>query len=425
MRTLRYRRLTQSVPPQIGFHSARSEHTDDSRIPALDGIRGVAILLVLLLHLAPFGHGLPAPTATIDKVFLAVARTGWIGVYLFFVLSGFLITGILVDSKGSAHYFRQFYARRVLRIFPLYYGALALFLVVLPALFPDQMTLRDLKADSLWYWSYTYNVKVAATGFKATSALGHMWSLAVEEQFYFLWPLVVWWLSRRRLIGACLFAIVGALVFRTVLAMMDRVVLINVLMPSAMDALAIGALIAIVKRQPGGLEKLRRWAKPVAFWSAIPMVGLFIAEAAGTITHRQLVVVGQSIIVVFFGALLSLALTTSPSTAFGKLASHPVLRFFGKYSYAIYVFHHPLLWFNPNALFRINFSGIPTVFGSRLPAYALWLVMMVGLTILMALVSWNLWEKQFLKLKHLFPYGEGSRTRPEQMPTPPLVSAAV
>src|SRR5438093_7638931 len=95
----------------------RSEAVD-ARIPALDGLRGLAILMVLFLHLAPFGHGLPAPTAFVDKVFLHAARTGWIGVNLFFVLSGFLITGILYDTKRSSHYFRQFYARRVLRIFP-------------------------------------------------------------------------------------------------------------------------------------------------------------------------------------------------------------------------------------------------------------------------------------------------------------------
>src|SRR5438034_11006318 len=148
-------------------------HSDpaDARIPALDGVRGVAILLVLFLHLAPFGHGLPAPTAFVDKVFLHAARTGWIGVNLFFVLSGFLITGILYDTKGSSHYFRQFYVRRVLRIFPLYYGILAVFLIILPALFPEHWVLRELKADAAWYWTYMYNWKVAATGYLPSSAL--------------------------------------------------------------------------------------------------------------------------------------------------------------------------------------------------------------------------------------------------------------
>src|SRR5216117_1557947 len=112
-------------PSRLSDFAQQQSEATDARMPALDGLRGVAILMVLLLHLAPFGHGLPAPTAFVDKVFLHTVRTGWMGVDLFFVLSGFLITGILYDTKGSTHYFRQFYARRVLRIFPLYYAALA------------------------------------------------------------------------------------------------------------------------------------------------------------------------------------------------------------------------------------------------------------------------------------------------------------
>src|SRR2546427_5689081 len=131
------------------------------------------------------------------------------GVDLFFVLSGFLITGILLDTKGSRHYLRQFHARRVLRIFPLYYAALALFLILLPMLLPGDRVLRDLTADSVWYWTYLYNVKVAAAGFTSSSALGHFWSLAVEEQFYLIWPIVVLYLARRHLYGACWAAVVA------------------------------------------------------------------------------------------------------------------------------------------------------------------------------------------------------------------------
>ena len=398
----------------------------EARIPALDGVRGIAILLVLFLHIAPYGHGLPAPTVFVDKAFLAMARTGWIGVDLFFVLSGFLITGILYDTKGTAHYFRQFYARRVLRIFPLYYGVLAIFLIILPALFPDQWVLRDLKADAGWFWTYTYNMKAAAVGFKASSALGHMWSLAVEEQFYVLWPLIVWWLSTRRLLAACVAAMVIAPLLRVVLSVTGYVVLVNTWMPSAMDALAVGAFISVVMRQVGGRAQLTRWARPTALITGIPLALLFVGEAVSILTHRVLITVGQSLIAVFFGAMLVVALTSSPANAFGKTLAHPFLRFFGKYSYALYVFHHPLLWFNPNSWLKLNFRAIPTVFGSQLPAYLLWLMMMIALTVALALVSWHLWEKQFLKLKRFFPYGEGEKAHPTGLTaSAPLVSAAV
>jgi peptidoglycan/LPS O-acetylase OafA/YrhL len=415
----------ESRPRSLNF-AHRSSDVAEARIPALDGLRGVAILMVLLFHFAPFGHGLPAPTALVDKVFLAIARTGWIGVDLFFVLSGFLITGILYDTKASRHYFRQFYARRVLRISPLYYGVLAIVLIIMPALFPGNSVLRDLKADSVWYWSYLYNVKVAATGFRESSALGHFWSLAVEEQFYLVWPLVVLLLNTRRLLVACLAAMATALLCRIALSVTGYVVLVNVWTLSAMDALAIGAFIAVVVRQPGGRAVMRRWARPVALLAGLPLAGLFVGESISLVPHRLLLTVGQSLIAVFFGAILILTLTSPPTSVIGKAAAQPMLRFFGKYSYALYVFHHPLLWFNPTSWLRLNFRDVPTVFGSQLPAYLLWLGMMVGLTVALAVVSWNVWEKQFLKLKRFFPYGAGDETTTTEVPAlPPLVSAAV
>jgi peptidoglycan/LPS O-acetylase OafA/YrhL len=395
-----------------------------ARNPALDGLRGVAILMVLLLHLAPFGHELPAPTVLVDRAFLHAARIGWIGVDLFFVLSGFLITGILYDTKGSANYFRQFYARRVLRIFPLYYGVLAIFLIILPALFPQHWVLRDLKTDAAWYWSYLYNMKVAATGYRPSSALGHLWSLAVEEQFYLVWPLVVLALTTRRLLIACVVAVVTALVCRIALSVTGYTVLVNVWTLSAMDALAIGAFIAVVARQPRGRATMRRWAAPTATIAGVPLAVLFVGEAVSLVPHRVLATVGHTLIAIFFGAILVLVLTSAPTSTIGKAAGNPVLGFFGKYSYALYIFHPLLLWFNPNSWLKLDFRGVPTVFGSQLPAYLLWLALTIGLTVAVALVSWHMWEKQFLKLKRFFPYESGhGTTATEVVASPRLVSA--
>ena len=356
-------------------------------------MRGIAILLVLFLHLGQFGHGLPAPTVLVDRIFIRAARTGWMGVDLFFVLSGFLITGILYDTKGSPRYFRQFYARRVLRIFPLYYAALALFLIVLPALRPEHWALKDLRTDAAWYWTYLYNVKVAFEGFRPSSALGHFWSLAVEEQFYLVWPIVVLWLGRKHLLITCVIAVVGALVFRLVSSSTGYVVLPDVLTPARMDALAVGAFIAVVARSPNGLGVMRRWAVPVAVAAALPLAVLLRYNVA-------LTTVSHTLMALLFGAILVLAITVSPATVLGTTVASPILRFFGRYSYALYVFHHPLLWFKP----AFSLAFVPTVFGSQLPAYLLWLVISIGASVAIALVSWHLLEKQFLKLKQLFPY---------------------
>jgi peptidoglycan/LPS O-acetylase OafA/YrhL len=380
-------------PPARSMTRESHSNSIESRIPALDGLRGIAILLVLFLHFGQFGHGLPAPTVLVDKVFIHAARTGWMGVDLFFVLSGFLITGILYDTKGSPRYFRQFYARRVLRIFPLYYAALVLFLIILPALRPEHWVLKDLKTDAAWYWTYLYNVKVAADGFRPSSALGHFWSLAVEEQFYLVWPIVVLWLGRKHLLVVCVVAVVGALVFRLVSSSTGYVVLPDVLTPARMDALAVGAFIAVVARSPNGLSVMRRWAVPVAVAAALPLAVLLRYNVA-------LATVSHTLVALLFGAILVLALTVSPVSLLGTAAASPILRFFGRYSYALYVFHHPLLWFKP----AFSLAFVPTVFGSQLPAYLLWLVISIGASVAIALVSWHLLEKQFLKMKKLFPY---------------------
>jgi peptidoglycan/LPS O-acetylase OafA/YrhL len=363
------------------------------RIPTLDGLRGIAILLVLLLHFGQFGHGLPAPTVLVDRIFIRLVRTGWMGVDLFFVLSGFLITGILTDTKGDRGYFRQFYARRVLRIFPLYYAALALFLIVLPLLVPNHWVLTALRADAVWYWTYLYNMKVAVTGFLPSSALGHFWSLCVEEQFYLVWPVVVLYLSRKNLLIACGVAVVSALIVRLVLSMSGYVVLPDVWMPSRMDALAVGAFIAVMVRQPGGVAILRRWAVPIIVATGLPLgVLLRYNIALPTVAH--------TLVALLFGAVLVLCLTASPLSTLRKTTESSTLGFFGRYSYALYVFHPPLIWFKP----AFSLAFVPTVFGSQLPGYLLWLVISIGACVVVALISWHLIEAPFLKLKRLFPY---------------------
>src|SRR5213594_314733 len=231
-------------------------------IPALDAVRGVAILLVLIFHFSSYGHGLAPSPLFIDRLYYLMSRAGWIGVDLFFVLSGFLITGILYDAKESDHYFRNFYVRRVLRIFPLYYGALIIFLVVLPWLAPGNAELQLMKRDAIWYWTYLSNVRTAYNGWPGFGAIGHFWSLAVEEQFYLIWPVIVLALSRRHLQACCLACIIGALVVRVGLNAKGNETAAFVLTPARIDALAVGAYLAISARGAAGLNRMSRWALP-------------------------------------------------------------------------------------------------------------------------------------------------------------------
>src|SRR5438445_1418758 len=195
----------------------------------------------------------------IDRLDFLISRTGWIGVDRFFVLSGFLITGILYDAKESNHYFRNFYVRRVLRIFPLYYGALIIFLVVLPWLRPGNPAVQSMTRDAVWYWTYLSNVRIAHNG-GDFGAIGHFWSLAIEEQFYLIWPVVVLALRRRQLQACCLACVIGALFVRVGLNVAGNETAAFVLTPARIDALAVGAYLALSARGPAGLNPTSRWA---------------------------------------------------------------------------------------------------------------------------------------------------------------------
>ncbi|RPH56400.1 acyltransferase [bacterium] len=383
--------------------------TPAPRLPVLDGLRGVAILLVLVLHFTMYG-GTPG-VAGIDGFVHRFALAGWIGVDLFFVLSGFLITGILWDAKGGERYFRNFYARRLLRIFPLYYGALVVFLVLLPLLWPAHAGLARLRGEGVWYWTYLVNFQIAREGWPDFGALGHFWSLAVEEQFYLLWPVAVFLLRRRPLMALCAGAGGMAVGVRLALHLADREPAAFVLLPARVDALAAGALLALAVRGPGGLPAALRWAKPAAVASLAGLAAIFIWKRGLPAEDPAVAVAGYSLLAVLFAGVLTLALAAAPEGRAGRWLAAPGLAFFGRYSYGLYVLHHPLLFLKPEWL----------SYGS-LPEWLLFVAAGTGVTVVLALLSWNLWEKPFLDLKDRFPYASAPR---EDRGTPPAAAPAL
>lgn len=373
----------------------------------LDGVRGMAVIAIMAQH---FGGILYAPGESgIDRMFHLLMWRGWIGVDLFFVLSGFLITGILYDSRREPHYFRNFYARRMLRIFPLYYGFLALLLWVLPAVpILGQRILQDssylhLRDNQIWYWTYLANYLSARDG-GLSFHTGPLWSLSVEEHFYLIWPFVVYACDRRWLLRISLFLIGVMPVLRSVFVALDHsghaIHAAYVMTHLRLGGLATGSAIALVEREPEGLvrlgQMLHRW------WRPIGVAVLLLALVSRGLASDAIAIAtfGYGVLSLGFGALVVAMLVLPRTHALVRLFSHPSLVFFGRYSYALYVVHYPVMGFVRRYVFDPT-TG-PRWLGTYLVDYLAFALLATVASVAVALVCWHLVEKHCLSLKRYF-----------------------
>ena len=328
---------------------------------------------------------------------------------LFFVLSGYLITGILLDAKDQPGYFRNFYARRVLRIFPLYYGALLAVFVVVPAFCQLDSAARELSSRQSWLWCYLANFPGRPPLDNSdVFRLGHFWSLAVEEHFYVVWPLLVAVLSTKHLRRLCVSWMALALVIRLAAAVgcLGPFDLLKWSTISRADGLSCGALLASLVRDGALADRLRSWSRIGVWTFGLPFVFLsFIPRAVAGDLVRSVQI---SISVGFFASVLMLSAWADGGIV-SRLMSTRWLVTFGKYSYGLYVIHgllRPALerWLPPDYLARV--APIPILGLAAYMAFA------IGVSFILAFLSWHLYEKQFLKLKRCFPYGsEGAIPR--------------
>jgi peptidoglycan/LPS O-acetylase OafA/YrhL len=354
-------------------------------IPALDAIRGLAIVLVTLYR---FGGGSDGVARAIEAPWLI--GLGARGVDLFFVLSGFLITGILFDAKGKEGYFRNFYIRRALRIFPLYYGSLVVILIVAPFLagkMPAPL------GEQAWLWLYGSNVLQSVRGEWCLGPLNHFWSLAVEEHFYFVWPLVIFLCSRKIAMRVC-----GCVIAASVLARAGWLiaggndVAAEVFTLLRMDGLVLGGWLALAARSPGGLAWLAKVARPTFVFSGLIALATFVVG-------KRLLGLPDLAWAAFCGSLLVLIFAAASNSWLARCGDSQTLQFFGKYSYAMYVFQLPLI----TALaWLVTAPGLAYWFDSPWLGQAAYCAIMFGLTTLLALASWHCFEKHFLALKHRF-----------------------
>jgi peptidoglycan/LPS O-acetylase OafA/YrhL len=314
------------MPPQSGPSSASSLLTEPlirPFMPELDTLRGIAVLGVVLLH-AFYWQFAGMSFGPWARRFMAATQPGWTGVNLFFVLSGFLITGILLDSKDKPHFYRRFYTRRALRILPAYYLLLILLLL--------------LRSSSAAFVGLSFVYLANMTGFFGVACdYGPLWSLAVEEHFYILWPTVVRNVTARRLT-----LVSGSLV-----------VLIPVLRATSFavghrggldwytwfvaDGLAAGSLLAIMLRTSISRAQVRTLCASLLGVALLLGVG---GRPFGILTRNRLLgaALQFSVLNAFFAGILLLFLLAGTSNA-RRYVNFSWLRFLGYLSYGLYLDH--------------------------------------------------------------------------------------
>ncbi|HRI60841.1 MAG TPA: acyltransferase [Saprospiraceae bacterium] len=359
------------------------------KIPALDGVRGLAVLLVLLSHFLLIEFWT-------DKQMFELVHAGWLGVDLFFVLSGFLITGILLDARNSPNYWSSFYKRRVLRIFPLYFFVVTV--TWLTILFYEKTPERLQGYDSfVWFFTFTPNIAMALKNNWLSHSnvfnLNHLWSLAVEEQFYIFWPFIVRFLPIRWLAALC----VGFVFFSTPLRFWVageqgvNSVAAYVLPFTRMDGLAAGGFLAVFFRLDlNSFIPFDKWiARILLCWTGWELSQIFLHGSELRLYNLS---------ALFFASLLYLSLNTDPKALIRRICENAFLRDLGKYSYGLYVFHHMFLfewenWFGR----RLLHSELHPAIGQTI-----YILLAFAGTYLLARLSWVLIEQPFLRLKEVW-----------------------
>lgn len=365
------RTLNRSVLPSLPCVNGVAVQ---ERFPQLDGLRGIAILLVILHN-----GSAKYPVLHLDRIF----ANGWMGVDLFFVLSGFLITGILLDTRESSGYFKNFYARRCLRIWPLYYASLVFMFLVVPFLRPVE-GIAIFERSSPW-WSfplYLQNFLIPAPE-TAAGLLGVTWSLAIEEQFYLVWPLVVRFTSHAILRRISILVFFLSPVLRLLLASQGVNLYSNTF--SRMDGLMLGALLAVFFRS-AQFDASR-------FLGIAWVIFIVTASIAFLTDQPQWIVFSMS--AAASAALLYVSLYSGAGWLQRGLRNRFIV-YTGTISYGLYLLH------------KIPFN-IATVIGlNKYPVIAA--LLLFAICYGLAALSWTLLEKPFLKLKRFFETGKGRLT---------------
>lgn len=370
---------------------------DESRhMPALDGLRAVAIVLVLLYHLTP-GHN---SDQGLKSALFKVADLGWSGVDMFFVLSGFLITNILLRAKAGCQPLWHFAARRAARILPAHYVALCVVFLLMPAVSGPYDVPAALAQAPYWLYASNY-LQAESIPLADQFLLSHFWSLAVEMQFYLLWPFVIYFLRPKTVLRLGLVALLVILAARATAVALDAHWTVNFgWTPLRMGGLIVGASVALALQAGLSLPRMKPMALVIGaagllFSATVAWYGwagsLFKGDGSWIdLTLRTSLPV---VMAVFFGALLVLGLQDG---VLSKVLGHPVWRPLARYSYGIYIWHFLL-----KPQFDKSFSPalLSAYVGEGNLSIYLYFVLSSACSMMLAMASYHLIEVHFLRPK--------------------------
>lgn len=364
-------------------------------VPELNGLRGLAILTVMIYHFMNLSVSLHTSfDIAVNNFFMM----GWVGVDIFFALSGFLITSILLKTKHSATYYSSFYIKRILRIFPLYYLYLAfIFFAFFPIVYhhlnpAEQQSFKVAEPSQIYFWLYLSNIKQFFQHIFFGAGLGHIWSLSIEEQFYLVWPFLVYYLHLKNLKKMLIVVMLLSIVIRAACYFSNVPGLsIYTFTFTRLDALAYGAFIAAIVQQP---VKIIYSRVKIAFKSLLIInILLFAIFGPWPNSTPVMLIIGFSLIGIM-NALLILILQSEEPSRLKLFFNNGFLKFWGKYSYALYLF-------NP-IVKQICFKILPPPFliwGTLLLWDICFIIFCTLITIILALISWNCYEKWFMRIK--------------------------
>jgi peptidoglycan/LPS O-acetylase OafA/YrhL len=354
------------------------------KMPELDCVRGIAVLMVLFYH--GFGQRQDVHVFTgLPKLIVRLAATGWTGVNLFFALSGFLITGILLDTKYHPQYFRRFYVRRALRILPAYYGFLLLLaLLGRYALQSGNLSWGFLGLSAIYLANFT-------AFFGVPMQFGLLWSLAVEEHFYLIWPLVVKNVNRRTLAILAVAIAAASTLARVITVRMGHDCFARYTWLEA-DALALGSLLAVLLRGPLGTRRGLKLILIAALLAGLALRALDIpfhhALAGGALHTTALNLLCTAIV----GAALLLG-----TNSWSFLIQHRALRFFGEICYGLYLIQ--MLFFNMFDHLQSHFFPAIPSFKGHIGVMLVRFLICGSLAVGAAFLSRWYFEEPFLRLK--------------------------